>query len=105
MDAEGVEQVRRALDHAVAEAADAWLNDPRDHEAYRRLVAAVLTRRANHQPPLHLGEEPPEQPELDDDLADRAPVALLGETLDVGDPKAALERLRQGERLPRRTEP
>lgn len=102
MDAEDVEQVRRALDHAVAEAADAWLNDPRDHEAYRRLVAAVLTRRANYQPPLDLDEAPPEQPELDDDLADRHPVAPIGGTFDPNDPKAALDRLRgAGGRAPR----
>jgi len=95
MDAEGVEQVRRALDHAVAEAADAWLNDPRDHEAYRRLVAAVLTRRANYQPPLDLDEKPAaEQPELDDDLADRHPAASIGGAFDPEDPKAALDRLR-----------
>jgi len=96
MDAEGVEQVRRALDHAVAEAADAWLNDPRDHEAYRRLVVAVLTRRTNYQPPLDLDREPPEQPELDDDLADRSPVAPIGDGIDATDPQAALRRLRGG---------
>lgn len=96
MDAEGVEQVRRALDHAVAEAADAWLNDPRDHEAYRRLVAAVLTRRANYQPTLTLDERSAEQPELDDDLADRSPVAPISETLGSADPHTALRRLRGG---------
>lgn len=32
-------------DRAVANAADAWLNDPRDHEVYRRLVDAVRRRR------------------------------------------------------------
>lgn len=95
MDAEGVEQVRRALDHAVAEAADAWLNDPRDHEAYRRLVAAVLTRRANYQPPLGLGDDPPEQPELADELADRSPVASIGEALASDDLRTTLERLRE----------
>src|SRR5690606_31866795 len=94
MDAEGVEQVRRALDHAVAEAADAWLNDPRDHEAYRRLVAAVFTRRANYQPPLELGEDLAEQPELDDALADRNPVAPISDVLDPSDPRDALDRLR-----------
>ena len=94
MDAEGVEQVRRALDHAVAEAADAWLNDPRDHEAYRRLVRAILTRRANYRPPLDLDAEPPEQPELDDDLADRHPATRVGGVFDPNDPKSALDRLR-----------
>jgi len=98
MDAEGVEQVRRALDHAVAEAADAWLTDPRDHEAYRRLVVAVLTRRANYQPPLDLDEDPPEQPELGDDLADRHPVQPISGVFDPRDPRGALDRLRGGDR-------
>lgn|SRR5690606_1983629 len=96
MDAEGVARIRRALDHAVAEAADAWLNDPRDHEAYRRLVGAVLTRRANYQPSLDLDAELPEQPELDDNLADRSPVTVLADALEGDDPKAALDRLRKG---------
>lgn len=38
--------VLRVLDHRVAEAAEAWLADPRDTAVYARLVAAVAERRA-----------------------------------------------------------
>lgn len=37
---------------AVAEAADAWLNDPRDTGAYERLVGAVERWREHVRPPL-----------------------------------------------------
>ncbi|MDQ3465608.1 MAG: hypothetical protein M3500_13145 [Actinomycetota bacterium] len=37
---------------AVAEAADAWLNDPRDTGAYERLVVAVERWREYVRPPL-----------------------------------------------------
>ena len=37
---------------AVAEAADAWLNDPRDTGAYERLVVAVQRWREHVRPPL-----------------------------------------------------
>jgi AcrR family transcriptional regulator len=39
-----------ALDHSVASAADDWLDNPRDAEAYRRLVTAVEARRAHLRP-------------------------------------------------------
>ena len=39
-------------DHQVAAAAAAWLHEPRDTEAYRRMVNAVLRRQAFLQPTL-----------------------------------------------------
>ena len=59
-------------DHAVAAAAAAWLNEPRDTEAYRRLVEAVLRRGAFLQPALD--ESADSDPEdLDEFGADRSP--------------------------------
>lgn len=40
------------LARRVAEAADAWLTDPRDTQTYQRLVDATLTWRAYTQPML-----------------------------------------------------
>lgn len=40
------------LARRVAEAADAWLTDPRDTQTYQRLVDATLTWRAYSQPML-----------------------------------------------------
>ncbi len=40
------------LARRVAEAADAWLTDPRDTQTYQRLVDATLTWRAHSQPML-----------------------------------------------------
>jgi hypothetical protein len=57
-------------------------------------VVAVLTRRANYQPALDLDQRTPVQPELDDDRADRSPVAPIGDTVDPIHPQAALRRLR-----------
>jgi len=73
----------RGLDHDVAEAADAWLNDPRDTVAYARLVAAVLRRRAYLQPTL---DDPPGED-------DRGELPALGVSL-AGDPRAVLAALR-----------
>lgn len=53
-------------DHAVAAAATAWLNEPRDTEAYRRLVEAVIHRRAFLNPPLDPTPETTEAELLDD---------------------------------------
>lgn len=59
-------------DREVARAADAWLTEPRDTQAYARLVDAVLRRRAFLNPPLLS-----ERGEVTDDLgADRTPVAI-----------------------------
>lgn len=75
-------------DHAVAAAAAAWLHEPRDTEAYRRLVEAVLRRRAFLQPTLdEVGDDGPEV--LDEMNADHAP-QRLGNALD--DVMATLRR-------------
>ena len=51
------------LARRVAEAADAWLSDPRDTQTYGRLVDATLTWRACAQPMLdgtaHVGRRTP----------------------------------------------
>ncbi|GAB2615772.1 hypothetical protein [Pseudactinotalea suaedae] len=105
------DEVSRVLEHAVAEAADAWLTAPEDHEAYRRLVVAVLARRAHGRPPSHLRSADAVEPadvaadeledavELEDadELAGRRRVIAVGEGLDPADPRAALERLRRGQ--------
>lgn len=75
----------RGLDHDVAEAADAWLHDPRDTIAYARLVTAVLRRRSYLQPTLDgapTGDDGGEPPALGVSLA--------------GDPRAVLAALRDG---------
>lgn len=67
-------------DHAVAAAAAAWLNEPRDTEAYRRLVEAALRRRAFLQPTLD--EAGVDDPEVLDELGlDQGP-QQLGNALD-----------------------
>lgn len=70
-------------DRAVANAADAWLSEPRDVLAYQRLVEAILRRRAWLHPTLGFAAaNPPGDlvdagPELLDALgADRPPVPL-----------------------------
>jgi hypothetical protein len=63
-------------DHAVAAAAAAWLNEPRDTEAYRRLVEATIRRRAFLQPTLdEAGDNGPEI--LDEMNPDDAPQRLV----------------------------
>ncbi len=67
-------------DHATAAAAAAWMNEPRDTEAYRRLVEAVLRRRAFLQPTLD--EAGVDDPEVLDELGvDQGP-QQLGNALD-----------------------
>jgi len=67
-------------DHATAAAAAAWMNEPRDTEAYRRLVEAVLRRRAFLQPMLD--EAGVDDPEVLDELGvDQGP-QQLGNALD-----------------------
>jgi len=94
------DEVSRVLEHAVAEAADAWLTAPEDHGAYRRLVVAVLARRAHGRPPSHLraaDDADPDAVEAADELVGRRRVIAVGEGLDPADPQAALERLRRGQ--------
>jgi len=75
-------------DHAVAAAAAAWVNEPRDTEAYRRLIEAVLRRRAFLQPTLD--EVNDEEPALLDEMnPDQAPRRLSNALDDV------MARLRQ----------
>lgn len=77
-------------DRAVANAADAWLNDPQDYEVYRRLVEAIRLRRDWLAPTLGFAApneaDPPaaEQPELTDALGEDRPPVQLGEALDEG---------------------
>jgi hypothetical protein len=67
-------------DHATAAAAAAWMNEPRDTEAYRRMVEAVLRRRAFLQP--RLDEAGVDDPEVLDELGlDQGP-QQLGNALD-----------------------
>lgn len=70
-------------DRAVANAADAWFNDPHDYEAYRRLVDSIRRRRHWLAPtlgfaaPNEMDPPPPGPPELTDALGeDRPPVSL-----------------------------
>ena len=111
-----------ALDARVADAAEAWLNDPRDLSAYERLVAAVEHRRRSldaadsapggHQHPVvgSQGADAPHQSAVSTDAtvpADSADAAdpehvdswpavrAVGADL-VGDPIAVLRRLRGG---------
>ena len=69
-------------DHATAAAAAAWMNEPRDTEAYRRLVEAVLRRRAFLQP--RLDEAGVDDPEVLDELGlDQGPHQLSNALDDV----------------------
>lgn len=90
--ANGADELRR-LDRAVAEAADAWLNDPRDYQAYRYLVTAVLARREGIQPAL--SDALASQDEVFDAAADERPARPIADDLH-GDPAAVLEHLRGG---------
>lgn len=92
LDRSGLEGHGRAVDvrlawhdRRVAEAAAAWLAEPRDTQAYTRLVAAAEARRAYLHPQLGDVEElqpvpaPQMQPdELLDELAESSPPEQLG---------------------------
>ena len=67
-------------DHQVAAAAAAWLHEPRDTEAYRRMVNAVLRRQAFLQPTLT--EPRAEDPEVLDELHAERPPQRLSSALD-----------------------
>jgi hypothetical protein len=108
-----------ALDRRVAEAATAWLTDPRDTGAYGRLVSAIEARTAFLHPRLDSpvddvagdvspASAAPPQPavaaggdgvvgddELLDALADHHPVQAVGVDL-AGDPATVLARLTDG---------
>lgn len=70
------------LSRRVADAADAWMRDPRDAQIYGRLVNAVLARRAYLQPRLDLSADEPgaEPTEVLDGLAGE-PATRLGEII------------------------
>lgn len=74
-------------DRAVANAADAWFNDPHDYEAYRRLVEALRRRRDWLAPtlgfaaPNEMDTPPAGPPELTDALGEDHPPVRLGEVL------------------------
>jgi len=110
--------VLRDLDHRVAEAAEAWLADPRDAAVYARLVAAVVERRAvldaegrvaGGPEPVAEGQVPDgevpdggdapsgqdDQDDQDEDGEPLVPLLPLGADL-VGDPRTVLDRLRRG---------
>lgn len=98
-----------ALDRRIAEAADAWMSDPRDVGVYTRLIEAIGARRAYLNPtldetvparspapavdPITVAPSQAQPEEVLDDLGAAHParqiLAELGE-----DPRALLERLR-----------
>ena len=110
------------LDARVADAAEAWLTDPRDSGVYARLVAAVTERRAYlddvraagsrgdsgerarpRRPtpakrPGWTGAKPAEGEPDEGEPAEgsAATVRPVGDWL-AGDPRIALERLRRGQ--------
>jgi hypothetical protein len=104
------------LDRRVAEAADAWLTDPRDTGVYARLVAAVTERRAALDAPPRPVEPEAEVAVVPDPAPDADPDADLDQAVEVvddddsepvvplrpvgadllGDPRAVLDRLRRG---------
>jgi hypothetical protein len=74
-------------DRAVANAADAWLNDPQDYEVYRRLVEAIRLRRDWLAPtlgfaaPNEMDAPSSAQPELTDSLGEDRPPVRLGDSI------------------------
>lgn len=86
-------------DRTVANAADAWLSEPRDTQTYQRLLDAIARRRPWLQPrldetaPAVEDPAPPlvdDGPEILDDLgADHPPVAI------GADLPAVLEQLKE----------
>jgi alkanesulfonate monooxygenase SsuD/methylene tetrahydromethanopterin reductase-like flavin-dependent oxidoreductase (luciferase family) len=101
-----VDDVRALLDHRVAEAAEAWLADPRDAGVYARLVVAVAERRAALDAPRGAGRAGAPQEALPDDPQPEGSETSAGDGLPpspllpvgadlVGDPRAVLDRLRR----------
>jgi len=89
---------------ALANAADAWVRDPRDVEVYRRLILAVEALRAHragrpfHHSPTEDGAEPgvtnTDVLEVLDGLADVAPPTMIREMV-TGSATHVVERLRR----------
>jgi hypothetical protein len=89
----------------VAEAADAWMSDPRDVMAYERLVTTVVQFRTYRHPQLDVtagadsavrGESlDGDLDEILDELADRSPPAPVGTLLKGGDAQQILGELRR----------
>jgi len=107
-----------ALSERVAEAAEAWLADPRDPQVYGRLLLAVRVRRdhldgrpdaagdvdaeavaeaAASEPGEVGGPDGAASLESPDSLAARRPVQAVGAAWRGADPRELLERLRRGE--------
>jgi hypothetical protein len=111
------------LDARVADAADAWLSDPRDPGVYARLIAAVEDRRVHLRPGTPATEAVPEptadggpapdvpdpadpaaeptrtdeqDPGVDHEPAATASVRPVGAGLVGDDPRVLLDRLRRG---------
>lgn len=92
------------LDRHVAQAADAWLADPRDAGVYGRLITAIEARRQHLNPTLDeaASNSEPDAGRRDDDerVADNeatsaVDVRAVGADLG-GSPETVLERLRRG---------
>ncbi|WP_148043242.1 hypothetical protein [Flexivirga caeni] len=82
-----VPATKRWHDSTVANAATAWLRDPRDYVAYQHLVAAVDARNAFLNPQLDFAHGPAPEPTSDPQrIGDAFP----------GDPGELLARLRGG---------
>lgn len=104
----------RDLSERVAQAAEAWLDDPADVAAYARLVVAVQARRAHlaaraadrPAPAPDPGDDvpagpPDEGPEGGADDGAEGPADVAAEVRPVGagldgDPRTLLHRLRAG---------
>jgi hypothetical protein len=87
-----------ALARRVADAAAAWLDEPRDTEAFRRLVAATDRYRDHANPPLPL-----EVLDLAAELVVLARSGQVGDLLD-GTPREVIARLRARLELDQPTE-
>jgi hypothetical protein len=85
-------EISERLATAVAEAADAWLRDPRDVTIYQHLVDATLRWRAHTQPQLQLPALAEPEPELEA-TADDVEVSMPGTLADgIRDLAAQLKR-------------
>jgi hypothetical protein len=93
------------LDRRVAEAAEAWLTDPRDPGVYARLVAALADRRAYLQPRLDEHQDPDVGEAGPDELPGMPAGVPLGELLAGADPRAVLAQLRGDAAADRRPNP